>query len=1240
MRRGARAPVAEAVRDGRERDDDAGRFGPWRVIGTLGEGGMGVVYRVVHEGDGRTAALKTVRGVETALLRGMRREIRALARLEHPSIVRILDVGLADAVPWYAMELLEGCTLREWLAACEGADSGAVTITAEAAATQQTTGPERVAPRTARSAPSPARRAELLKVFPPLCEALAFLHGEGVVHLDLKPDNVFLADDGRVVLMDFGLATRSSAAQGRESLDFSNRGAGTALYISPEQLRGDPVDARADLYALGVMLHEAVAGGTPFEGSHAAAIVFAHLQTAPVPLSELAPDVPEPLVRLVLSLLAKTPDERPGYAADVGRVLSQVLGQPPAPRPLAPRPYLYRPAMVGRAAAVTFLRSALERVERGGTELVLVAGESGVGKTRLALEVARAAQAKGMSTHVGECPALAPGEVAGALLAPFTEVFHQAADRCVEFGAGETARLFGTNLRVLVPHAPVLGSVPGFAEAPEPETLPARATRARLIRTFLHMLTALGHTTPLLLLVDDIHWADDATLGVLEAIARASWEGEAGLLVVTTYRSDESSPRIRDLAALAEREEGTPVRSLQVGRLDEVSARAMVDGMLGASELPPPLVARVTQEGEGNPFFIAEYLRAAVREGVLVRAEGRWRAEDVDGRLLASLPPPRAIVDLVARRLTHLAPGVREVAEAAAVLGREFDPRPIAAMLGRSENDVLDAVLELFATQMAEPLDEGRARFAHARLHEFTYGGLEPAQRRQLHGAAGRALADGPRRAGLAATLAQHLRQGPDPYEALPHLEEAAFEALAAGDHRGAKLLFEEFEALAPTAPDPMTVERRARVARGLGDACFFLGELSSAADHGRRALRELGHPLPASAFGALVALVREGLARLVAPRADALGASRLRDAALAAQRIGEAAYYSLDAVQLITGSLLATFFAARAGRGVKVAKAPAMLAVVLSSLKLPRPAARWGDDAIEQARAAADRSSLCFTLYARSAGLCTMGELRSARQLGVEALSAAEALGDPHEIATSAACIGNAEYFLGELVASAERFARLREGALRAGLSQLATWGLYAQSRALVHVGRLEEAHDLARRASAELEGVGDEASTQIVLGLLASAQVGLGDHDGARQSLALLRVRARAAPGAIFAVAPGYAAACSAALALHRAGDLAALATAREAAGWLARVAWGNAVAESGAALCSGRVALAGGRRAAADRQLRRAARLASERGMRLDEGLALGWQSGPSERARGLTLLRAIGAEREARTIEEAS
>jgi len=165
-------------------------------------------------------------------------------------------------------------------------------------------------------------------------------------------------------------------------------------------------------------------------------------------------------------------------------------------------------------------------------------------------------------------------------------------------------------------------------------------------------------------------------------------------------------------------------------------------------------------------------------------------------------------------------------------------------------------------------------------------------------------------------------------------------------------------------------------------------------------------------------------------------------------------------------------------------------------------------------------------------------------------------------------------------------------------------------------------------------------DSAEEIPLGALASAQVGLGDHEGARQSLAVLRVRAREAPGAIFAVAPGYAAACSAALALHRAGDRAALETAREAAGWLRRVAWGNAVAETSAALCSGRVALASGRRAAADRLLRRAARLAAARGMRLDEGLALGWQSGPSERARGLALLRDIGAEREARAIEEAS
>lgn len=1213
------------------------RFGAWRVEAELGAGAMGVVYRVVHDGDGRRAALKTVRGIDGTLLRGMRREIRALGRLAHPGIVRILDDGLADAVPWYVMELLEGTTLRASFEAAAPRESAEEGATAQTALDVTQDGSRARAPLAPAPAPSEVSRDEGLRRVVALCDALAFLHGEGVVHLDLKPDNVFLTTDGRVVLMDFGLATRVTAGQGRESLDVAIRGAGTVLYISPEQLRGDPLDGRADLYALGAMLYEVSAGRPPFVGPYLS-VAFGHLNAPPVPLSDLVPGAPAPLVKLVASLLQKQPWQRPGYAADVRRALVALVGEPATPPGPPPRPFLHLPGMVGRREPLEALRQALARAQMGAREIVLVGGESGVGKTRLALELVHAAGTSKVTAHIGECPARAPGEVAGAPLAAFLGVFHEAVDRCVELGAKETARLFEGRVHVLAACAPELAAVPGADEAPQPEALPARATRARLIKTFVRLLEGLAEGGPLLLLVDDLQWADDATFGVFEALASDPWRGAHGMLLVATYRSDESTAEIAALAALAATDAGAAVRRLELGRLDAASARALAEGMLGADGLAPALVDRVTLESEGNPFFIAEFLRAAVREGVLVREDGRWRVEESEGRRVASLPAPRAIAELVEQRLERLAPAVRAVAEAASVLGREFDPQPLAAMLGRPEVEVLDALLELFATQLAEPHEAGGGRFVHARLHEVTYAAIAPEQRRRLHGAAGRALAAGPRRAGLAATVGQHLRLGPAPAEAIPHLETAAFEALAAGDHRGARALFESLSALVAASSGPIPPAQIARIARGLGDACFSLGDLARAAAQGRRALSALGHTLPQAPLGALVALGREGLQRLSSPPPDPGAREHLEEAALAAQRVAEAAYYALDVPQLVAASLLATSLAGRAGHSAKVTRASAMLGLVCSSLRLPARAAALGDGAIARARAAGDRGSHCFALYARSAALCTAADLALAWDVGTRALAEAESLGDLHEVALAEACVGNAAFFLGDLAASLKPFARIEALAQRASLSQLGSWGLYGQARALVHLGDLDRALALTRRAGEALRGVGDEASNQIVLGLQASAEVGLGATDAARATLERLAGRARAAPGAIFALAPGYSAAAGAALALHRGGQRGALALAREAVGWLAGVARGNAVAEAPAALWAGRVALAEGRRRAGERSLRRAIELASARAMRLEEGLALASLSDPASQARGVAILRVIGASRHVRDHEE--
>jgi hypothetical protein len=401
---------------------EAQAIGPYRLLELLGCGSMSAVYRAEHLRSGRLVALKAVQAPWAALPPLIRREIHALGRLRHPGVVQILDSGTHKGLPWYAMELLEGPTLREQARRLE--------------------------------LRRPEELLEPLGVVRRLCEALAYVHGEGIVHRDLKPDNVLLRPDGRPVLVDFGFLAEWPAALGRESLAADALQAGTPLYLAPELLRGRMADARADLYSLGCVLYELLAGRPPFEGS-AAEVCQAQLHAQARPLSELAPWVPAKLEALVLRLLAKEPRKRLGYATDVAAALG-ALGAHDGSEESRPQPraYLYRPGFVGRAQTLQALEGHLARAEAGQFGVVLIGGESGVGKTRLLMELELRARARGIRVLTGEC---LPGQVGSR-----------------EPGVGGEAR----HTRASVPPS-LPSSLPPFWPSPLASLAAARAARLR-----------------------------------------------------------------------------------------------------------------------------------------------------------------------------------------------------------------------------------------------------------------------------------------------------------------------------------------------------------------------------------------------------------------------------------------------------------------------------------------------------------------------------------------------------------------------------------------------------------------------------------------------------------------------------------------------------------------------------------------------------------------------------------------
>jgi tetratricopeptide (TPR) repeat protein len=772
------------------------RLGPYTILEPLGRGGMGVVYRGQHTETGQIAAIKTITVPNETLLASFRREIHALARLRHPGIVRILDEGVDDGLPWYAMEVLEGTSLRAF---ARNRSQLAIALTL-------------------------ARR---------LCAPLAFLHGEGIVHRDLKPDNVLVSREGRPILVDFGLASFFAGTSGREALELV-QGGGTILYTAPEQILGEPVDARADLYSLGCVLYELLTGKPPFVARTANDLAVAHLQVAPAPPSTIVPGLPPALDDLVLRLLAKEPSERVGHADAVAAALAGLGAgdSPPSDEP-SPRAYLYRARFAGREHAMGDAARHLDRLATGAGGLLFVEGESGVGKTRFALEVAREGAERAAHVLAGECSPQAPRDssvTGGAPLAALRRPLQTIADRCRERGQVETDRLLGARGKLLALYEPALTNLPGQEAYPAPVELMAGAARLRLNAYLAETFGALAASRPVVMILDDLQGADELTLDFLAHLLRGGYLERKPILVVGTYRSEEQGEGLRELIAAPR------AAHIRLGRLEETAVDAVLSDMLALSPPPSSLSQYLCRHSEGNPFFVTEYLRAAVEDGLLARdGAGRWRF-DAEGADLERLGTPGSLRDLLRGRVANLPPVATRAAEAAAVLGREVDTDLLAHTAGIREGELLDALGELIRRHVLEDTGTGRLRFAHDKIREVVYDDLGPKIRAALHRAAAVAVerSEAAGSQALAAALGRHWEEAGEVEKARGYYLVGAREAEARYAHGEAEQLYRAYLRLA-VEPTPERVTARIE----LGNLLRMVGRTKIAADEHELALEE-----------------------------------------------------------------------------------------------------------------------------------------------------------------------------------------------------------------------------------------------------------------------------------------------------------------------------------------------------------------------------------------------------------------
>ena len=286
------------MRMAKQQQADTRLGGRYRLLQVLGSGGMGTVWEAEDELLGRRVAVKVLTGPDATsprAVRRFRREARSAARLSGPHIATVYDVGEEAGSPYLVMELVEGETLADRLA------------------------------REGRLEPHEAGW-----VAAAIADALEIAHREGVVHRDVKPANVMLTTSGEVKVMDFGIA--AAAERGPHATTNADTVVGTPSYLSPEQARGEPVTARSDVYALGAVLYEMLAGRPPFVRATSVATALAHVHDEPAPIADVVPDVPPQVAAACAAALAKDPADRPASASGFASALRDAT----VPLPVVP----------------------------------------------------------------------------------------------------------------------------------------------------------------------------------------------------------------------------------------------------------------------------------------------------------------------------------------------------------------------------------------------------------------------------------------------------------------------------------------------------------------------------------------------------------------------------------------------------------------------------------------------------------------------------------------------------------------------------------------------------------------------------------------------------------------------------------------------------------------------------------------------------------------------------------------
>jgi len=652
------------------------RIGPYVYERIVGKGGMAVVV-LGRSPDGREVALKILKAsrFKTGLTR-FRREFRALSRIHHPNVIRVEAYGDIFNHPYIAMEYVEGRDLHQTI-------------------------------RSFSALPTLEERwAKCEGILVDVCKALAHVHQRGLVHRDLKPSNILLSEEGRAKLTDFGIVKDLDP----NSDPFASRTlVGTWAYASPEQIGGQPLDHRSDLYSLGVILFAMLTSRRPFAAKDMMGYRRAHLEVTPPRARDVEPEVPAHLDEICWRLLQKAPRERFQSALEILYRLEQL-----EEGHFESNLESWRPPLTGRKEEMAVLNKAVNSLtaRRGG--VIGIRGEEGAGVSRLIDE------------------ACAPAERIGIPVHKVREI-----DKPGLVGILELTRQVSGELGAACPKS-LTQALKDWTEMEAPGVDAAY----QLVDALAGGLGRLLQDGPRLLVLDDFHLATGRELQLMGILSRRMVAENSPILVLIGYRSDKSNPPLDRFMSVDRL--GTQARILDLAELNEVAIRDMLSSLIGPGKKAQLLAERLHKSTEGNPAFVSQFLASLIQQGVLVTEGSRMHlAADANEIATGHLKIPPGVRQLVRARLDDLSEEEIQVLRVLAVNGRRLELDCSLEVLDKDEDEALDAFDSLLSRGL---ISESRAHhlvhheIRHGLLKDLVYRDLDPQERAELHYTLGRTL--------------------------------------------------------------------------------------------------------------------------------------------------------------------------------------------------------------------------------------------------------------------------------------------------------------------------------------------------------------------------------------------------------------------------------------------------------------------------------------------------------------------